>query len=105
MLLILFISRLIYFVSAKSPLIDELMHLTIPEVFIIWDAHIRKAWGFKKGDAENYFNFLKKMQQEIKGIKKEKRETLAKCIDEYNYVKFTLPALEKQRKKRNNGGK
>jgi len=80
---------------------SKLMHLTIPEVFIMWDAYIRRAEGFKKGDAEDYFNFLKKMQQEFKDIKKEKGETLAKCIDEYNYVKFTLPALEKQRERKN----
>ena len=41
------------------------------------------------------------MAQEIEGIKIEKEGTLAKCIDEYN-VKFTLPALEKQRNKRKN---
>ena len=77
------------------------MHLTIPEVFIMWDAYIRKAYGFKKGDSEDYFNFLKKMQVEFKDIKKDKDRTLAKCIDEYNYVKFTLPALEKNRNKKN----
>jgi len=80
---------------------SKLMHLTIPEVFVMWDAYIRKEWGFKTGYAEDYFNFLKKMQDEFKGIKKEKGETLAKCIDEYNYVKFTLPALEKQRERKN----
>lgn len=79
---------------------SKLMHLTVPEVFIMWDTHIRKAWNFKKGSSEDYFNFLKKMQEEFKGISKKKERTLAKCIDEYNYVKFTLPALEKQREKR-----
>ncbi len=79
---------------------SKLMHLTIPEVFIMWDGYIRKEWGFKKGNAEDYFNFLKKMQQEFKGVHKGKERTLAKCIDEYNYVKFTLPALEKNRKKK-----
>ena len=80
---------------------SKLMHLTIPEVFIMWDGYIRKAGGFKKGDAEDYFNFLKKMQQEFKGMCKGKERTLAKCIDEYNYVKFTLPALKKQRERKN----
>lgn len=82
---------------------SKLMHLTTPEVFVMWDAYIRKAWGFKKGEADDYFDFLKKMQEEFKGIGKIKKRTLAKLIDEYNYVKFTLPALEKQRNKKKNG--
>jgi len=80
---------------------SKLMHLTIPEVFIMWDAYIRKAGEFKKGDSEDYFNFLKKMQQEFKGMCKGKERTLAKCIDEYNYVKFTLPALRKNKERKN----
>ena len=80
---------------------SKLMHLTIPEVFVMWDAYIRKELGFKTGYAEDYFNFLKKMQQAFKGVHKEKGRTLAKCIDEYNYVKFTLPALEKKKKNKN----
>ena len=84
---------------------SKLMHLTIPEVFVMWDAYIRKAWGFKKGDSEDYFNFLKKMQQEFKDFSHKEERTLAKSIDEYNYVKFTLPALEKQRKKKNGADK
>lgn len=80
---------------------SKLMHLTIPKVFIMWDGYIRKAWGFKKGDAEDYVTFLKKMQKEFKGICKKKERTLAKCIDEYNYIKFTLPGLEKKKRKGN----
>ncbi len=79
---------------------SKLMHLTIPNVFVMWDGYIRKAWGFKKGNSEDYFDFLKKMQNEFKDIKKRNGRTLAKCIDEYNYVKFTLPALEKNRNKK-----
>ncbi len=79
---------------------SKLMHLTIPNVFVMWDGYIRKAWGFKKGNSEDYFNFLKKMQQEFKDVQKRNGRTLAKCIDEYNYVKFTLPALEKNRNKK-----
>lgn len=79
---------------------SKLMHLTIPNVFVMWDGYIRKACGFKKGNSEDYFNFLKKMQKEFKDIQKRNGRTLAKCIDEYNYVKFTLPALEKNRNKK-----
>jgi len=79
---------------------SKLMHLTIPEVFVMWDAYIRKAWGLRYGKSDDYFNFLKKMQEEFKDFKKSKNRTLAKLIDEYNYVKYTLPALEKNRKKK-----
>lgn len=79
---------------------SKLMHLTVPNVFVMWDAYIRKAYGLKKGDGVDYFNFLKKMQWEFGDINKEKDQTLAKCIDEYNYVKYTLPALEKNRSKK-----
>ena len=41
------------------------------------------------------------MQQEFKGMCKGKERTLAKCIDEYNYVKFTLPALRKNKERKN----
>ncbi len=68
----------------------------------MWDGYIRKAWDFKKGDSEDYFNFLIKMQDEFKHIKKVEEKTLTKCIDEYNYVKFTLPALQKNRNKKIN---
>lgn len=79
---------------------SKLMHLTAPEVFVMWDAYIRKAYGFKRGKSEDYFNFLKKMQKLFKTIEKIKDKTLTKLIDEYNYVKFTLPALEKNRNKK-----
>jgi len=79
---------------------SKLMHLTIPEVFVMWDGYIRKAYEFKVGDSDDYFNFLKKMQREFKNVKKEKNQTLAKCIDEYNYVMFTIPALEKNKNRK-----
>ena len=77
---------------------SKLMHLKNPEVFVMWDGYIRKAYGLKKGDFEDYFNFLKLMQKEFNGFCGKDKRTLAKCIDEYNYVKFTLPALEKNRR-------
>jgi len=81
---------------------SKLMHLTIPEVFVMWDAYIRKVWGFKEGKSDDYFNFLKKMQEEFKTFENSKDRTLAKLIDEYNYVKYTLPALEKNRSNKKN---
>ena len=60
----------------------------------------KESLGIQKGTPEDYLNFLEKMQQEFKHIGKKDGRTLAKCIDEYNYVKFTLPALEKNRNKK-----
>ena len=67
---------------------SKVMHLFNRNLFVMWDRAIIKKNGFKnKPDAEDYFNFLKKMQNEIKDIKWDNpNKTLAKAIDEYNYV-------------------
>jgi hypothetical protein len=66
----------------------------------MWDSYIRNYYRFK-GDAQSYINFLKLMQKKFKAIKwNETGKTLAKAIDEYNYITITFPRLEKQRKKR-----
>ena len=36
---------------------SKLMHLTIPEVFVMWDAYIRKEWGFKVGGRKGCQDF------------------------------------------------
>ncbi|MFA6989514.1 MAG: hypothetical protein WC197_05535 [Candidatus Gastranaerophilaceae bacterium] len=77
------------------------MHLGNREVFVMWDENIRRHYGFKKTGLD-YLNFLKKMQVEFKGIKKYEGVTyaksLAKCIDEYNYITYTLLPKEKNKK-------
>ncbi len=40
----------------------KLMHLKIPKLFVMWDDRIKKYYGFRKGDSEEYFNFLILMQ-------------------------------------------
>ena len=39
----------------------KLMHLKLPKVFVMWDRHIRKAYGYANGDAVDYVAFLKHM--------------------------------------------
>jgi len=79
----------------------KLMHLFAPEVFVMWDGYIRKFYGFKKGDDTDYLNFLVKMQKDFSKIKfHSKKITLAKAIDQYNYVKITLPGLAVNKRKR-----
>ncbi|HDQ22656.1 MAG TPA: hypothetical protein ENN28_01630 [Candidatus Uhrbacteria bacterium] len=83
----------------KSTGTPKLLHIFAPNFFVMWDSYIRKYYKFKKGDAEDYFNFLKMMQQNFKHLKiNKKRMTLAKAIDEYNYIKITLPGLAKKKK-------
>jgi len=78
----------------KSTGAPKLMHLFAPEVFVMWDGYIRKFYGFKKGDADDYFDFLKLMQGDFGKMKlNTQKVTLAKAIDQYNYVKITLPGL------------
>jgi hypothetical protein len=79
---------------------SKLIHLTTPSVFVMWDGYIRKQYGFINGNSEDYFNFLKKMQKEFNNIKfVNKNRTFTKAIDEFNYVKITLPQLERKKNK------
>jgi len=73
------------------------MHLKIPQVFVMWDGYIRSYYGFKNGDAEDYFNFLKKMQSKFPDVKEMFGRTIPKLIDEHNYKTITKPALEKKK--------
>jgi hypothetical protein len=78
----------------------KLMHLKLPNVFVMWDRYIRKAYGYNKGDAEDYVAFLTDMQNRFADNKIDSSRTLAKIIDEHNYKKFTMPELNKARAKR-----
>lgn len=75
----------------------KLMHLKIPRLFVMWDSFIRDYYGFKTGDADDYFNFLKAMQSRFKNIKEEDGRTVTKLIDEHNYKTITEPKLRKKK--------
>lgn len=66
----------------------KLMALKNSNLFVMWDTEIRRINGINnKGDAEDYVEFLKKMQDDFSSIKWSSRiKPLAKAIDEYNYV-------------------
>lgn len=78
----------------------KLMHLRLPKVFVMWDQYIRKAYGYRTGDAEDYIHFLKEMQRCFSGWDAPNDRTLAKAIDEHNYKTFTMSALQKAKDKR-----
>jgi len=100
---------------------SKILHLKNRSVFVMWDRYIKGEktkkyykelkivkngdWKIKKyqNDPENYFQFLKDMQERFKNINFQSNEkTFAKAIDEFNYVNITLPIqnMEKNNKKR-----
>lgn len=80
----------------------KLMHLKVPKVFVMWDVYIRNYYGFKNGDADDYFNFLKKMQSMFPDARGMEGRTAAKLIDEHNFITITQPALLKNKRKNYN---
>jgi hypothetical protein len=70
---------------------SKVMHLINRKLFVMWDSFIRKGYDIKTTEAEDYFNFLKMIQNEIKDIEWDNtQKTLTKAVDEYNYVRFSL---------------
>jgi len=99
----------------------KLMHLTNPKLFVMWDDYIRGARPnryylrlplFKNGlftkekyprNADGYIQFLKDMQCRFGHLRAPSTaKTLAKAIDEFNYVRITLPIqqMEKNAKRK-----
>jgi hypothetical protein len=78
---------------------SKLMHLFCPNLFVMWDGFIRRKYRVGKSP-EDFLKFQKLMQDRFGKIKWDELRTLPKVIDEYNYVKFTLPRLRKQRLKK-----
>ena len=65
----------------------KIMYFKNQNLFIMWDTKIRKLYGFKKTDAENYLNFLKLMKKEFSHIQWENKEiSFARAIDKYNFT-------------------
>ena len=88
---------------------SKILHMIYPELFVMWDGVIRGGYGFGgKYEGEQCVDFLRRMQRLAKyaisqiekkcGVSRDKAiarlqcdgHTLAKALDEYNYVKFTL---------------
>jgi hypothetical protein len=94
----------------------KLMHLKNPDVFVMWDAYIRGekpkkhydqldtfkdgTFEFKKypKDFDGYFNFIRDMQDKFKHLNLNRQKSLAKAVDEFNYVNITLPIQEMEKK-------
>lgn len=77
---------------------SKVLHLLNPKVFVMWDRFIRDR---RAQNGDGYFEFLLGCQQKFQGLKSPgDKKTLAKCIDEFNYVTITAPAMEAERTKR-----
>ena len=84
-----------------------MLHIVNPELFVMWDEAIRGGYGCSKGEGDQYVDFLRRMQRlanyvisqieiecgvsrgEATAWLKCERHTLAKTLDEYNFMKFT----------------
>ena len=73
---------------AKQTGASKIMALKNSRLFVMWDTEIRKIYEIdNKSEADDYIQFLSKMQKHIKDIKWTGKPTsFAKAIDEYNYV-------------------
>lgn len=67
---------------------SKIMALKNSKLFVMWDTEIRKIYKIdNKSEADDYIQFLIKMQEYFKNIKWiDKTQPFAKVIDEYNYV-------------------
>jgi len=80
---------------------SKIMHLKVPETFVMWDDKIRHNYDCSsKEDGQDHLEFLKKMQELYGHMKDKSGRTLAKRIDEHNYATITEPALNKAKRSR-----
>jgi hypothetical protein len=103
---------------------SKVLHVLVPPFFVMWDTTIRAGYGcgiiYNKAIARNetYYIFLERIQRElreaiqsyadshsiknfveasdalIRVLNADGRKTLAKIIDEYNFMKFTRGSKE-----------
>ena len=95
----------------ESVATSKMLHAAVnPELFVMWDGRIMSGYGLYGSGGEYAQHFLPKMQSLARESMSQVNEespvrsypppghTLAKVIDEYNYVKFTLGDKELQKK-------
>ena len=97
---------------------SKIMHLKNRYVFVMWDSYIKGNkpkknynnleivkngnWKIKRyhNKPEDYFQFLKDMQERFKDINFQSNEkTFTKAIDEFNYVNITLHIQNMEKKR------
>lgn len=67
----------------------KMLSVKNPSLFVMWDTNIRKFYKIKnEGSPSDYIEFLRKMQEMFSPIEwNDAQKTLAKAIDEFNFVK------------------
>ena len=91
-------SRLSEIIGVEYTGASKLMSLNNTNLFVMWDKYIREEYGFGKS-ADEYVRFLKECQQASKDIKLQDSLSIAKIIDEYNYINISYPAVQKEKQK------
>ncbi|HEY3876142.1 MAG TPA: hypothetical protein VGM92_11750 [Candidatus Kapabacteria bacterium] len=82
--------------GCKSPVaVAKALHLLAPSFFPLWDAKIAAGYEcrYHIEPANRYIEFSRKIAAIAEVVKKydeDKKVTVLKLIDEYNYAKFTL---------------
>jgi len=98
--------KTIYATLSKSKGVEhtgasKIMHLLKRDLFVMWDRDMRKEYGYKVADENNYFDFLKRMQEKFKDIEWDMpNKTLPKAIDEYNFVTITYPQMQERKRRK-----
>lgn len=66
----------------------KMLHFKLPELFVMWDTDIRETFRIpNRSTPDDFIRFLKAMKSEFGHITWRKQDrTLAKAIDEYNFV-------------------
>ena len=77
-----------------STVASKIMHTMNPELFIMWDEKICAGYALDDRGGSDYADrFLRRMQQLARSSGESNfacGHPMAKVVDEYNYVKFTL---------------
>lgn len=79
---------------------SKVMHLFCPNLIVMWDGYIRAEYKrhyiiCDGSSPKDFLSFQKLMQRLCKNVRwNDSSKTLAKAIDEYNYVTITLPKLK-----------
>jgi hypothetical protein len=69
----------------------KVLHLAVPNLFMIWDRKIRNCYGFQDDGREyvrfiaNMQNWSKKLNTTIEALQDKYGKSCAKLIDEYNW--------------------
>jgi len=83
--------------TVNSTATSKVLHLCCPDLFVMWDANIRCGYRKRKGDGQEYFEFLCKMKEDflnrlsdvVKQLEKQYKLKPTRLIDLYNWAKFS----------------